>query len=337
MPNIEGSQPTKLLTPITPIDDLFHSPPSDAWWPKVTAVGEAWSDMHEAVVAGPYNYLLQNPGKGVRAQAMQAFNAWMDVPTDPLKIIANSINMLHSASLLIDDVQDNSTLRQGIPVAHSIYGVAQTINSANYFYFCAMKELQKLESSEAMTHFADELLQLHRGQGMDLHWRDSLICPTEDEYLKMISNKTGGLFRLTIKLMQTQSSRPASPDDVCLADALGVIFQIRDDYQNICSQEYTKSKGYCEDLSEGKFSFPVIHSIQHDPTNSELLNILRQKPTESHIKQYAIQCMKKTGSVEYTRKVLRGLIAQGRQMVDMVSGSPETRKLMHAVLNKLAV
>ncbi|OBT59986.1 hypothetical protein VE03_10449 [Pseudogymnoascus sp. 23342-1-I1] len=97
MPNIEGSQPTKpakLPTPITPIDDLFHSQPSDAWWPKVTAVGEAWSDMHEAVVAGPYNYLLQNPGKGVRAQAMQAFNAWMDVPTDPLKIIANSINML---------------------------------------------------------------------------------------------------------------------------------------------------------------------------------------------------------------------------------------------------
>jgi geranylgeranyl diphosphate synthase type 3 len=113
----------------------------------------------------------------------------MDVPTGPLKIIVNSINMLHSASLLIDDVQDNSTLRRGVPVAHSIYGVAQTINSANYFYFCAMKELQKLESSEVMTHFA--LLQLHRGQGMDLHWRDSLICPTEVEYLKMISNKMG--------------------------------------------------------------------------------------------------------------------------------------------------
>lgn len=323
---------------ITSIDDLFPSQPSDATWrPKVTAVGEAWSDMHEAVVAGPYNYLLQNPGKGVRAQAMQAFNAWMDVPMDRLKIIADSIDMLHSASLLIDDIQDNSTLRRGNPVAHSIYGVPQTINSANYFYFRAMKELQKLESSEAMTHFADELLQLHRGQGMDLYWRDSLICPTEDEYLEMISNKTGGLFRLSIKLMQTQSGRPASPDYVCLADALGLLFQIRDDYQNLCSQEYTKTKGYCEDLSEGKFSFPVIHNIHHDPTKKELLNILRQKPAESDIKQYAIQCMERTGSVEYTRKVLGGLIAQGRQMVDMVSDSPETGKLMHAVLNKLAV
>jgi hypothetical protein len=68
MQNIKGSQPTKLLTPITSIDDLFLSQPGDAWRPKVTA-------MHEAVVAGPYNYLLQNPGKGVRAQAMQAFNA----------------------------------------------------------------------------------------------------------------------------------------------------------------------------------------------------------------------------------------------------------------------
>ena len=52
----------------------------------------------------------------------------------------------------------------------------------------------------------DELINLHRGQGMDLFWRDSLTCPTEEEYVEMVNNKTGGLLRLAVKLMQACSS-----------------------------------------------------------------------------------------------------------------------------------
>lgn len=54
--------------------------------------------------------------------------------------------------------------------------------------------------------FTEELLNLHRGQGMDLYWRDSLTCPSEADYLEMVGNKTGGLFRLAIKLMQAEST-----------------------------------------------------------------------------------------------------------------------------------
>jgi geranylgeranyl diphosphate synthase type 3 len=54
--------------------------------------------------------------------------------------------------------------------------------------------------------FTDELLNLHRGQGMELYWRDSLTCPSEVDYLEMVGNKTGGLFRLAIKLMQAESA-----------------------------------------------------------------------------------------------------------------------------------
>lgn len=54
--------------------------------------------------------------------------------------------------------------------------------------------------------FTEELLNLHRGQGMELHWRDSLTCPSEADYLEMVDNKTGGLFRLAIKLMQAEST-----------------------------------------------------------------------------------------------------------------------------------
>lgn len=106
----------------------------------------------------------------------------------------------------IDDVQDNSILRRGIPVAHNIFGTAQTINSANYVYFLALQEVRKLNSPAAMDIYTEELLNLHKGQGMDLFWRDTLTCPTEEEYLEMVGNKTGGLFRLAVKLMQAESN-----------------------------------------------------------------------------------------------------------------------------------
>lgn len=117
----------------------------------------------------------------------------------------------------IDDVEDGSSLRRGFPVAHSIFGVPQTINSANYVYFCALRELERLNNPQLFKIFygmsstfgmlkVDELINLHRGQGMDLYWRDSLSCPTEEEYIQMVNNKTGGLLRLAVKLMQACSS-----------------------------------------------------------------------------------------------------------------------------------
>ena len=97
-------------------------------------------------------------------------------------------------------------MRRGIPVAHNIFGTAQTINSANYVYFQALEELVKLNNAKVVQIYTEELINLHRGQGMDLFWRDTLTCPSEDEYLEMVGNKTGGLFRLAVKLMQAESN-----------------------------------------------------------------------------------------------------------------------------------
>jgi geranylgeranyl diphosphate synthase type 3 len=75
------------------------------------------------------------------------------------------VEMLHTASLLLDDIEDNSELRRGIPVAHRIYGVPSTINSANYMMFLAMSKTNKLGSAEATAAFLDEMLKLHEGCG----------------------------------------------------------------------------------------------------------------------------------------------------------------------------
>ncbi len=245
------------------------------------------------------------------------------------------VGILHTASLLVDDVEDSSILRRGIPVAHHIFGVPQTINSSNYVYFYALQELLKLKNPKVINVFTDELLNLHRGQGMDLFWRDTLTCPTEDDYLEMVGNKTGGLFRLGIKLMQAESR--SLLDCVPLVNVIGLIFQIRDDYQNLWSREYTDNKGMCEDLTEGKFSFPVIHSIRSDPTNLQLLNILRQKPTSEEVKRYAVNYMDGTGSFEYTRKVLAVLIDRARKMTDELDEGRGKSERIHKILDKMVI
>jgi len=88
----------------------------------------------------------------------------------------------------IDDVQDDSDLRRGVPVAHHIYGVPQTINTANYVIFLALQEVMKLNIPSMMQVCTEELINLHRGQGIELYWRDSLTCPTEEEYIDMVNN-----------------------------------------------------------------------------------------------------------------------------------------------------
>ncbi|KAI9654815.1 MAG: geranylgeranyl pyrophosphate synthetase [Bathelium mastoideum] len=277
-----------------------------------------WLSQNERILLGPFDYLEQQPGKDMRTQFIQAFNTWLDVPLEKIRVITNIVKMLHTASLLIDDIEDSSVLRRGIPVAHSIFGVAQTLNSGNYIYFLALQEVQKLRQPAATNVFVTELLNLHRGQGMDLHWRDSLICPSEEEYLHMVLNKTGGLFRLAVKLMEVES--PHNRDCSQLVDLMGQIFQIRDDYMNLFSTAYTQNKGLCEDLTEGKFSFPIIHSIRSDPENHQLMNILKQKSSEERIKRYAVSIMERTGSFKYTREVVQDLKIKASKLIERYEG-----------------
>lgn len=295
----------------------------------------SWTDGKERVIRAPFEYAISHPGKDFRSQVISAFNNWLQVPPESLHVITRVIGLLHESSLLLDDVQDSSELRRGFPVAHSIFGIAQTINAAHYITFIALHELEQLNSPNAISIFAEELVNLFRGQGMDLFWRDTLTCPSEDDYLEMVANKTGGIFRLGIKLMQAESA--TSIDCVPLTNIIGLIFQIRDDYMNLHSTEYTKNKGICEDLTEGKFSFPIIHSIRSDPGNLQLVSILKQKTTDVQVKRYAVSYMEGTGSFAYTRRVVNVLIERARKIVLELDAGQGTADALLAILDKMTI
>lgn len=97
-----------------------------------------------------YRYINSVPGKNVRSKLVDCFQLWLNAPPEVLSEIKDIVGDLHNASLLIDDIEDNSKLRRGVPVAHSIFGVPAVINCANYVYFLALEKCQNLGNAEAM-------------------------------------------------------------------------------------------------------------------------------------------------------------------------------------------
>lgn len=270
---------------------------------------------------------------------MEAFNTWLHVPPEQLKIIGDVVNMLHNASLMIDDIEDGSQLRRGNPVAHKIYGVAQTINAANYAYFLAYKELGALRNemttpSELDAIVTTELLSLHRGQGLDILWRDTLSCPSEEEYISMVNQKTGGLLRIGIRLMMACATTNRDVDYVLLVNLIGVFFQIRDDYMNLQSTEYSVNKGFAEDLTEGKFSFPIVHGIRADQSNRQILNVLQKRPETPTLKLHIVEHLRnRTKSFDYTLSVMSSMEHQVLQEIARLGGN----KGLEAVIDHLHV
>lgn len=223
----------------------------------------------------------------------------------------------------LDDLEDDSPLRRGKPSTHTIYGPAQTINSATYQFTQATSMAAELSNPQCFRIFIEETRQLYVGQSYDLYWTHNALCPSTSEYLKMVDKKTGGLFRMLTRLMLAESSpaRSKVSDDAdlnLLSCLIGRFFQIRDDYQNLASADYAKQKGFAEDLDEGKYSFTMIHCIQTVESQPkfasaamQLRAFLMKRRFEGKLsheaKQEVLACMKKTKSLEYTLGVLREL------------------------------
>jgi geranylgeranyl diphosphate synthase type 3 len=146
--------------------------------------------------------------------------------------------------------------------------------------------------------------------------------------MEMVKDKTGGLFRLAVGLMQAFATTKADVDFTSLVDNLALYFQIRDDYINLADEEYMKSKSFCEDLTEGKFSFPIIHSIRAHTNDTRVLSILKKRSSDDDVKRYAQQLMLENGSLEYTREKCRSLKDEITKEIENLGGNEPLLILM---------
>ncbi|TDZ35923.1 Fusicoccadiene synthase [Colletotrichum spinosum] len=246
---------------------------------------DAPTKLGRAAIDAPIDYVSGMPSKGVRTSLIDAMNQWCRVPSAQLGAVKRVVDVLHNSSLILDDIQDDSPMRRGKTATHLVFGAAQAINSATFLHVRAVREVHATGSAALMAVLLEELEDLHVGQSWDLYWKYNLRWPTEDEYFGMIDLKTGGLFRMLVRMMrvlapESTGGESAGGEFACdaLVSMVSRFFQVRDDYLNLNSREYGSQKGWCEDLDEGKFSYLVIHCLETSPRfRDRVMGLFRQR------------------------------------------------------------
>ncbi|KAK5124909.1 hypothetical protein LTR85_001099 [Meristemomyces frigidus] len=315
--------------------------------PPATAFRQATLDTEH--VLEPFDYVRKMPSKQIRDAVVDALNIWLEVPEHVVSRVKAITSLLHNASLMLDDIEDNSPLRRGKPAAHTIFGMPGTTNSANYAIVQAFDEARKLPSESALDVFIEQMYKLHIGQSYDLHWTRHHICPSEEEYLEMVDKKTGGLFQMLLQLLLLHSPKRSEVGSSLqqLLVLVGRFYQIRDDLQNLTSDEYTSNKGFCDDLDEGKYSYPLVQALTNstatgDGAASTVRNILRTSSIHGtltrEMKTLVLEHLESCGGLARTRDTLAVLQADVEARVDLVEKRLHRKNwVLRVLLQKLAV
>lgn len=228
------------------------------------------------------------------------------------------VELVHTASLIHDDIEDSADTRRGKPCAHITYGTDTALNSASWLYFSAFASIENackdnLQLKNILTkNLALELRRLHLGQSMDIEWhKDNSSLPSGDEYLAMTRLKTGTLASLAAKtglLTAGASEEEVEKIGEYCAD-IGVAFQIHDDIINLTSGNKGKKRG--DDIVEGKKSLPVlIHLSKNKEDFLPLMECFMQAKNEginSTAVEKAISIISKEGAIEEAALIARDL------------------------------
>jgi octaprenyl-diphosphate synthase len=199
---------------------------------------------------------------------------------DSAIVLSPLIEFCHNASLIHDDIEDESDERRGKPAIHKIYGIDTAINSGSFFYFlssCCIDSCELKNKELIYKLWTDCIRKLHLGQAMDICWhRDTSAVPDIDEYYLMCGMKTGSLARLSAELGAYTAGASDETARIFGSAALmmGVGFQILDDVKNLTTGIPGKKRG--DDVVEGKKSLPVILFLHKYPEKrDQIFNYFR--------------------------------------------------------------
>lgn len=243
---------------------------------------------------------------------------------------ASLLELIHNGTLLVDDVEDDSSLRREKPCVHKIYGVDIAINAGNAMYYLPMsllyKNTKKLDSETALkihNLVAEEMVRLHFGQGMDIYWHQGKKADIKEvEYLQMCAFKTGMLARMSCRLGVILGKGTEEQERILgqFGETIGVAFQIQDDILNLVGEKFGEKKGVGEDIHEGKRTIMVLYALNKLPKKNKdrLLEILNAHPTDQNIINEAIELIKKSGAIKYARKKAKEMVVNAWGEVDKV-------------------
>jgi geranylgeranyl diphosphate synthase type I len=238
--------------------------------------------------------------------------------------------IIHNATLVHDDIEDDSLTRRGSPAVHVKYGIDVAVNLGDFLYYfpvVALLDSKKLSTevkSKMVSIYVREMLRVCIGQGTDIAWHKELVNPseiTEGNYLEMVYNKTGVLARMSCQM----AGAICGADDKLIEDlglfgaTIGVAFQLKDDVLNLYESKVSGSKGGVgDDITEGKITMLAIYTLQHadKKDRDRLLEILKMHTRERKLIAEAIAIITKYGARDYSEKLQERILSEAWDRIE---------------------
>ncbi|KAJ3641200.1 hypothetical protein Zmor_027715 [Zophobas morio] len=287
----------------------------------------------EKIVLQPFNHFKQLPPlDDFIAKIWAASNYWFQVPKDDLKKITILANKLVAAIYLIDDLTDNAQLRRGIVASHLVYGNSRAIYGSIYGAISAMAKFDELKVIDGFITLG---LNLFQGQAMEMYFTRNGICPSEKEYQETVVKKTTSAISFSFLLQQIFARTHKTSDFEPFLVTLGLFFQICNDYISLTSRSYADLKTFGDDITEGIFTFPVIHGIRKRPEHHRLKDILKQRTTDQNLKLHFVKLLQEFGSFDYTLQTLAKLKHNCVEEMKKIGPNPEMENLLNDALNHI--
>ena len=229
---------------------------------------------------------------------------------------ALAIEIMHTFTLVHDDIMDNDTIRRGQQTVHVKWNVNTAILTGDALMALAFRTLMQTKSErldQIGTHFSQAMLEICDGQAFDLAYEKYEEIDLTD-YLNMIAHKTGRLLGLACQLAAIIAG--ASPKVVnnlyLFGLELGQAFQIQDDLLELTADQAEMGKSLGSDLTAGKKTFPIIMALNELPAGqrADLLNFLKANAGN---RRAIVQQLTKRGSIQQTEAMIARLFKNARE------------------------
>ncbi|MDO8891867.1 MAG: octaprenyl diphosphate synthase [Sulfurimicrobium sp.] len=248
-------------------------------------------------------YIINSGGKRLRpALVLLAAGAFGYRGTHHHELAA-VVEFIHTATLLHDDVVDESSLRRGRETANAMFGNAASVLVGDFLYSRAFQMMVGVNNLRVMEVLADATNIIAEGEVLQLlNCHDPDI--DEDRYLQVIHYKTAKLFEAASRLGAILGGAPREIEDAMAEYGmrLGTAFQLIDDVLDYSGDHQDTGKNVGDDLAEGKPTLPLIYAIKHG--DAVQAGVVRHAIEEGGLDdlQGVLQAIRDTGALDYTRQ-----------------------------------
>ena len=267
-------------------------------------------------------YIIDSGGKRLRPVAVLLAARACGYTGNQHITAAAIVEFIHTATLLHDDVVDESNLRRGRETANAIWGNQASVLVGDFLYSRAFQMMVGIGSMRLMEIMADTTNTIAEGEVMQLlncHDPDT----TEERYLKVIHCKTAKLFEAAAQLGAVLAGRPQE-EELALGRYglhLGTAFQLIDDALDYSASSAELGKSIGDDLSEGKPTLPLIHAMRYG--NSEERKVIREVIEQGGLDRLGsiMQAIESTGALNYTLLLAAKEAEQASAHLDLLPDS----------------